>query len=356
MPYKVTLSMPIYNVEKYIEKAILSALNQTFESIEYILVDDKGADNSINIAREIIENHPRRKDVRIIEHKSNIGLGGVRNTAIDNAQGEFLYFMDSDDEITPDCISILYKAMMETPVNFVAASNEYIYLSYTKKKHTRSNFIYKDKFVKHDIFAVAKEYYLYSTSIAVYTWNKLYDLQFIKNNNIRCIPNHLNEDLYFTYQVILMAQSCRLLSDRTYLYYERKNSIVTKNDNGFTLRAGKQYDEIIRLKTIYSLKFKDCVFYSTLIRTNYIFAMDTGIRIYKSKKISLKEKYLYIKNVLKYPISFKEIFNLDDKIYFHIVIFLISKIPIITIKIFLFFCILKTMSLYGYIKRIGNNA
>ena len=100
--YKVTLSMPIYNVALYVERALLSALNQTFESIEFLIVDDKGSDNSMDIVRRIISEHPRGKDVRIIEHEKNIGLGATRNTAIDNANGEYLFFMDSDDEITPD--------------------------------------------------------------------------------------------------------------------------------------------------------------------------------------------------------------------------------------------------------------
>ena len=107
--------MPIYNVAPYVERALLSALNQTFESIEFLIVDDRGTDNSMEIVRKIVAEHPRGKDVRIIEHPHNIGLGATRNTAIDNAQGEYLFFMDSDDEITPDCIEVLYKAMMEEP-------------------------------------------------------------------------------------------------------------------------------------------------------------------------------------------------------------------------------------------------
>ena len=68
MNYKVTLAMPVYNVEKYVERALLSALNQTFDSIEFLIVDDKGTDRSIEIVSEIVSTHPRGKDVRIIEH------------------------------------------------------------------------------------------------------------------------------------------------------------------------------------------------------------------------------------------------------------------------------------------------
>jgi glycosyltransferase involved in cell wall biosynthesis len=78
----------------------------------------------MEIVRRIISNHPRGKDVRIIEHPKNTGLGATRNTSIDNASGKYLFFMDSDDEIADNCIEILYNKMLETPVDFIQASCE----------------------------------------------------------------------------------------------------------------------------------------------------------------------------------------------------------------------------------------
>ena len=121
--YKVSLAIPIYNVSLFVERALLSVLNQTYDNIEYLIVDDKGQDDSMDIVHRIIKDHPRGKDVRIIEHPYNIGLGATRNTAIDNAQGEYLFFMDSDDEIIPTCIEILVHKMQEHPVDFIAASH-----------------------------------------------------------------------------------------------------------------------------------------------------------------------------------------------------------------------------------------
>ena len=78
MNYKVTLAMPVYNVEKYVERALLSALNQTFDSIEFLIVDDKGTDRSMEIVSEIVSTHPRGKDVRIIDHVVNQGTGATK--------------------------------------------------------------------------------------------------------------------------------------------------------------------------------------------------------------------------------------------------------------------------------------
>ena len=218
--YKVTLSMPIYNVAPYVERALLSALNQTFESIEFLLVDDRGTDNSMDIVRRIIKDHPRGKDVRIIEHPHNIGLGATRNTAIDNAQGEYLFFMDSDDEITPDCIQVLYDKMMEEKVDFVVGS--IIEVSVSGEQIRR---------IFNDITSVGRmclaEYvYMEKHTFPVMTWNKLYDLSFIKNNDIYCYPKHLNEDMIFNLKVVHCANSFSIVSIPTIFYYRRVTSIT----------------------------------------------------------------------------------------------------------------------------------
>jgi glycosyltransferase involved in cell wall biosynthesis len=327
MQYKVTLAMPIYNVERYVERALLSALNQSFDSIEYILVDDKGTDNSINIVKEIIKDHPRDKDVRIIDHESNIGLGGTRNTAIDNAQGKFLYFMDSDDEITPDCISVLYKAMMETPVDFVAASDKIIF-SDNKPEEIR---IYQDVLIDTSKFAVANAYYIEKIPIRVYTWNKLYNVSFLRENNIRCIPHHLGEDVYFTFQVILNAGSCRLLANITYIYYI---GVFSSSHWRTSLRWCKEVEELAGLLPKYAQTYKKCYFYPQLILRIYSNVLSDVVFIYDSKKISWNDKYFSIKQMIKYPLSLKEILTLNQSGP-NFLRYLFSKIPSICFKILL---------------------
>ena len=113
--------MPIYNVEQYIERALLSALNQTYQNLEILIVDDLGHDNSMDIVYQLKSTHPRGNCIRIITHKKNLGLGGTRNTAIESSQGKYLYFMDSDDAIVPDCIETLYNIISQEKVDFVAA-------------------------------------------------------------------------------------------------------------------------------------------------------------------------------------------------------------------------------------------
>ena len=104
-PYKVSICVPVYGVEKYIERCARSLFEQTYEDVEYVFVDDCTQDRSVELLQNVIENYPSRKDkVRIIHHKSNIGLGEARNTAVAASTGEFIMHVDSDDYIDKDCV------------------------------------------------------------------------------------------------------------------------------------------------------------------------------------------------------------------------------------------------------------
>ena len=104
--YKVSVLVPVYRVEKYIGRCSKYLFEQTYENLEYIFVDDKSPDRSIEILLQILNNYPQRKpQVRIIHHKRNLGLACARNTAVNNATGDFVIHVDSDDYIDRDTIT-----------------------------------------------------------------------------------------------------------------------------------------------------------------------------------------------------------------------------------------------------------
>ena len=104
MNYEVTIGIPAYKAVDYIEKTMESALNQTFNSIEYLIVDDCGNDGTINIVERFQKEHQRGKDIRILYNKQNLGVGKTRNMILEQAQGEYLFFLDSDDVLESDAI------------------------------------------------------------------------------------------------------------------------------------------------------------------------------------------------------------------------------------------------------------
>lgn len=118
--YLVSICVPVYGVEKYIERCAVSLFEQTYPNIEYIFVNDSTPDKSIEILESIIEKYPNRKPyVRIITHEKNRGLGAARNTAIDAVKGDFLIHVDSDDWIDKDCVRQCVKKQIEISADIV---------------------------------------------------------------------------------------------------------------------------------------------------------------------------------------------------------------------------------------------
>lgn len=114
----ISVIIPVYNVEPYIERAILSVLDQTMTECECLVIDDCGSDGSMDIVRSLQQRHPAGSKIRVIRQARNGGLGEARNTGIDLAKGEYVYFLDGDDYIAPDCIEQLYCAAEKYHADF----------------------------------------------------------------------------------------------------------------------------------------------------------------------------------------------------------------------------------------------
>ena len=230
-PIQITVGIPVYNVEKYIEKSLRSVLDQTFNlPYEIIVVDDRGNDRSMEIVKRVISSHQRGHVARIIQHEENKGLGEARNTIIRNAQGKYLFYLDSDDWITADCLEKLYASAEREQAEIVCGSAMQE-VEATKKQSVY--FQYADGVYEHEAVGA----WLLSKNIQVATtaWNKLYRMDFIRKYDIRTI-HRVFEDQWFSYTSWLYAHKIVLLSDLTLFYNIRMSSIMTsgygKKGNG----------------------------------------------------------------------------------------------------------------------------
>ncbi len=218
--YKVSLVIPVFNVEKYVKESLLSALNQTFSSIEYIIVDDCGKDSSMSVIAEILKNHPRANDVFVFKHQKNRGLSAARNTGLGFARGDCVFFMDSDDEIVLDCIEKHYAALKSSDVDFTIAN---ICLEGAKSIHIKpisekvGNLPLVTSYLKR----------MWSTSAC----NKLYKRHFLEENELTFQEGLLHEDILWSYKVATKASKAALVAEATYIYKIRANSITTNKNN-----------------------------------------------------------------------------------------------------------------------------
>ncbi len=222
---KILLSIivPVYNVEKYIEKCINSLLNELDECVEIIIVDDCTPDNSINKCKNLIKGF---KNVNIIKREYNGGLSAARNTGIEMAKGKYCWFVDSDDYILPgalrDIISLL-KSNNDDLIMFnhlrVNEIGKQIYKSELINENLNiCNFDKKVRF----ICKYLKNDYGYEV------WRKIFSLEIIKENNIKFEPNKeiFAEDICFLLYYINYCKNVGIKSESYYCYLIRENSIM----------------------------------------------------------------------------------------------------------------------------------
>ena len=221
--YKVSICVPVYNVEKFLKECIESILNQTLKDIEVICVNDGSTDSSLKILEEFAQKDNR---IKIID-KSNSGYGASMNRALDMAQGEYIGIIESDDFAQNDMYENLYKLAKENDAD-VAKSDWYSYWS--KNNFSRkNNRISPAKIGKITNFESDNGLVRIDPSV----WSAIYKREFLNKNNIRFLETAgaSYQDLSFTFKVFTLAKRV-ILTDRAYLYYRQDNlnsSVKAKN-------------------------------------------------------------------------------------------------------------------------------
>lgn len=217
MGEKISVIMPVYKVEEYVGKAIESIQAQTYDNWELFAVDDGSPDNSGAICDEYAA-----KDSRIkVIHKENGGAPSARNVAIDQATGDYFYFMDSDDWAEPDMLKDMLGLALEHKAQLVVAGY-YIDTYYSEtEKFTQEQVVpaavYKDQ---RDFRENA--YKLFDQNLLYTPWNKLYDAQYIKENKLY-FPSTLWDDFPFNLSVVKDIEKV-VVTDKKYYHFIRKRA------------------------------------------------------------------------------------------------------------------------------------
>lgn len=149
---KVSILVPIYNTSQFIERCVISLLEQTYENIEYIFVNDCSSDNSISILKDVLNKYPRKKEhVRLINNHHNEGIAKVRNILINNATGKYIYFVDSDDYIDKNAVEILISTALKYKSDIVRYNYYEVYNGKRSSVISNEPFINKEQLLKNAI-------------------------------------------------------------------------------------------------------------------------------------------------------------------------------------------------------------
>lgn len=207
---KISIIVPIYNVEKYLCRCVDSILNQTFTDYELILVDDGSPDRCGEICDEYA-----KKDERVkVIHKENGGPSEARNMGIDIAKGEYIAFVDSDDWIHPRMYEILYNGIIQNNVKLSACAYNETDIKDNFKEITDSTFEIRK----------GKEFLITDNVAAVVVWNKLYHKSLFKN--IRYPKGKIYEDEVVAYKLLLDIGDIVYCNEQLYFYFINENGIT----------------------------------------------------------------------------------------------------------------------------------
>lgn len=238
MKAKVSIIIPVYNVAPYIERCLQSVEAQTYHHIECILIDDCGTDGSMYAVEQFINNYNGEICFSIIQHQQNQGLSAARNTGLKAATGEYVFFLDSDDAITPHCIEIL-SCLAE---------------KYPNADYIQGNIVTGAKqlmegTIDSDIPEFCEEKQLLESIILCKThrtaWNRLIKRSFLIDNSLFFPVGLLMEDHYWTYFVSKHAHAVAFTYKGTYLYYKNNESIVNSTSKTSLIKRYSSYIAII---------------------------------------------------------------------------------------------------------------
>lgn len=300
----ISVIIPVYNTEKYINKCIDSVLNQTLNNTEIILIDDGSTDRSF----EIMQRYKTKNDrIKIIRQK-NLYAGVARNNGLKYATGEYVYFLDSDDFITPKCLEKTYIHAKNTNADIVLFNcsiynenlGEY-------KKHCFLNVKNISKSV-FNVFDYPNEIFKCTNPGAM---TKLYRRDFIDENNLLFSKYKTSNDIYFTSISLVLARVISIVNEDLVVYRENSQTSVQKRidttDN--IINALNDIKEKLYEKKLYNIVEKSYIYRSI---ASIIYTLE--IIDYKSKNIFIKKLYdkFFIKNNI---INLKKEYYIDYNSY-----------------------------------------
>ena len=305
---KVSICIPVYGVEKYIERCVRSLFGQTLDSIEYVFVDDCSPDNSIAVMQKVLEEYPQRKDqIKIIRHEVNQGLVAARNHGVAACTGDYIIHCDSDDWVDLELYEKMYKQAVFFDADIVCAP----FIIEGAAGNDGHKVISPQTAVDVEDYIIANlGRHLNSL------WSKLYRKEIAQCISLIC-PTHIcmGEDLLRNIQMLDKCKTIAFVNDVCYHYFRGNTTALTRTLSRNYFEQFKEVAEL--LSDIRICKFPD--FYSVLqaqvlfaaLKTENIsssefrsiYPAEVYSQVLKLKNIVLWKRFLLAIAMLSYPLA-----------------------------------------------------
>ncbi|MBQ7787344.1 MAG: glycosyltransferase family 2 protein [Alistipes sp.] len=291
---KVSILVPVYGVEKYIERCARSLFEQSYYNIEYIFVNDCTKDKSIEILTDVLDEYPHRKaQVKIIHHKRNRGLSAARNTAVANMTGDYLWHIDSDDYVAVDAVEELVREIEKTNADVVIFGYKSVYANKTIS-NTIEPYNNINTYIK----------LLLLNSIAASMWNKFYRTSFYKEIGIMSINGiGQGEDYAVVPRILYNTSKITWFNKSLYFYNLVNQSSYSNNISLASIKSLKKADDVLYDFFKLDESYKDVV--DVLHLRSMLFLIKTSKKDVYAEIINTYNGYNNIKSL-----------SLSDKIIF----------------------------------------
>lgn len=310
MNVKVSVIIPVYNVEKYLERCLHSICNQTFKDIEIICVNDGSTDKSLEILNLFAQEDHR---IKILD-KMNTGVSDCRNKALDMAIGQYVMFVDSDDWIDVNMVERMYSLMTEYNLDLSMCTYCREFIGYSKEKNfdvPKLN-LYTDDEVKiliRKLIGPLKEELSnpeYLDALGT-VWGKLYKTDLIKRNNLKFVDlNEIGsaEDVLFNIYYMYQANNVIFLNEPFYHYWRDNNSSITSKYNKNLVNQRQRFFEYINQFIETNRLSKDYI--KSLNNRISISVLGLGFNeLSEDNQISFFKKYQNFRSILNTPYIIK---------------------------------------------------
>ena len=269
---KISVIVPIYNVEPYIDECMRSLVTQTLHDIEIVCVDDCGTDKSMDIVRKYADTDNR---IKIIRNKQNSGIATTRNVGLDNSDAEYIMFCDPDDWFDVNMCKKMYDTITRDKTDIVMCGANIFYESDVSHKKSDNGYLR----VKHSGVFDVTEYMTYMTPGVL--WNKIFKRSIISEHGIRFPDGLKYEDVCFFNMYMLWAKKMSFITDKLYNYRRRAGSIMNqtfqqKSINHAIDGMGTATWYYNYIKSHGLLDSKKIYFWRNVFINNFYFALDNA--------------------------------------------------------------------------------
>ena len=284
---RVSILVPIYNVERFFARCIESIFSQTYQDIEYVFVNDHTPDGSMSVLGRMCEKYPvRANNVKIIENANNRGIAKVRNTLLENAGGDYVLFVDSDDWIEPDMVELMANEAMARNADVVGCD-------YYEDYESRSVVVRQEYPSGHDEAMKA----MTLLKIKGVLWKLLIRRDILMQNDLRFIPTiHFAEDYIFCCKLFYYSHVFASVNKPLYHYiqYNPNNyssTDIDKRVESFAM-AIREVERFYRQEGVYEKLEKELTVRKFLVKSQYV--LDNGhVNIWKWSRLFPESNHVW---------------------------------------------------------------